>query len=120
MKRRKYSLKEQDDLQRLKRENDQLKKRISSLRKQISRIDVDRYENLQEIVHKFDQQDLQERLADERKEQEKKWKCHKCPDGILKLKLFDRHDGTFYFRKCDCCPNRTILKRWKDGIEGVE
>ena len=120
MKRRRYNGKEQDDLQKLKRENDRLKKQVSSLRKQIARTDIDRYENLQDLIHKFDKEELAENLESQKKEQEKKWKCHKCSEGILRLKVFERLDGIMYFRKCDCCPNRTPMKKWNENVEGIE
>jgi hypothetical protein len=119
MKRRKYSYKEQDDLQRLKRENEKLKKHVSSLRKQLARIDIDRYENIQDLIHKYDKQEVEETLEKNKKIQEDKWKCHKCQDGTLRLKIIDRSDGMFYYRKCDNCPNRTVLKKWNENVEGA-
>lgn len=120
MKRRKYSDSEQDDLQRLKRENDKLKRQISALRKQLARIDINRYENLQDLIHKYDKQEAEEILAKEQKSNEEKWKCYHCQDGVLRLKIYQRLDGIFYNRKCDQCPNKTKLKKWNDDIEGVE
>jgi hypothetical protein len=120
MKRRRYSHKEQDDLQKLKRENDKLKKQVSSLRKQLARIDINRYENLQDLMHKFDKEEVAENLENDKKVQEQKWKCHKCSDGVLRLKVFERLDGIVYFRKCDNCDNRTTTKKWDKSVEGVE
>lgn len=120
MRRRKYSHKEQDDLQKLKRENDKLKKQVSSLRKQIARVDIDRYENLQDLIHKFDKQEVEENLEKQAAVQEKKWKCHQCVDGVLRLKVFERLDGMFYLRRCDCCPNKTKLKKWNENVDGAK
>jgi hypothetical protein len=120
MKRRRYNHKEQDDLQRLKRENDRLKKQVSSLRKQLARVDIDRYENLQDLIHKYDKEEAAEIIAKEHKAKEQKWKCYECPEGILRLKVFERQDGIFYMRKCDKCVNRTKLKRWSKEVEGIE
>lgn len=120
MKRRKFTHKEQDDLQRLKRENDKLKKQVSQLRKQIARIDINRYENLQDMIHKFDKAEVEETIERDKAAQEKKWKCHKCIEGTLRLKVFERQDGIVYLRKCDCCDNKTTLKKWNENVEGVE
>lgn len=120
MKRRKFNHKEQDELQKLKRENDRLKRQVSSLRKQIARVDIDRYENLQDLIHKYDQEEAAEIIAKEVKAKEEKWRCYECPDGILRLKVIQRQDGTFYYRKCDKCTNKTKLKKWDKNVEGVE
>jgi len=120
MKRRKYSRTEQDDLQKVKRENDKLKKQISSLRKQLARIDINRYENLQDLMQKFDKIEVEDDLKLSKKAKEKKWKCFNCEEGILRLKVFERPDGIFYLRKCDCCDNRTKLKKWNKDIDGIE
>lgn len=120
MKRRKFNHKEEDSLQKLKRENDRLKKQVSSLRKQIARIDINRFENLQEILHKHDQIEAEEVLENDKKQLEKKWKCYECVDGVLRLKVFERQDGIVYFRKCDKCNNRTKLQKWNKDVEGVE
>jgi Zn finger protein HypA/HybF involved in hydrogenase expression len=120
MKRRKYNNKEQDELQKYKRENDKLKRQVSSLRKQLAKIDIGRYENLQDMMQKFDAQEVKENQENDIREQEKKWKCHNCSDGVLRLKVFERQDGIMYFRKCDNCDNRTELKKWNKNVEGVE
>lgn len=120
MKRRKYSRKEQDDLQKIKRENDKLKKQVSSLRKQLARIDINRYENLQDLIHKYDKQEVEENIKNDAKTQENRWKCHKCDSGILILKIFERADGIVYYRKCNGCPNKTTLKKWDESVEGIQ
>lgn len=120
MKRRNYNHKEQDELQKLKRENDRLKKQVSSLRKQIARIDIDRYENLQDLIHKFDKTEAADIIAKQQQAKEQKWKCFECGTGILRLKLIQRLDGIFYYRACDCCGNRTKTQKWDKSVEGIE
>lgn len=119
MKRRNYNHKEQDELQKLKRENDKLKKQVSSLRKQLARIDIDRYENLQDLIHKYDKENAEEMMVQQQKAKEEKWKCFECGTGILRLKLIERLDGMIYYRACDCCSNRTKTQRWNKTVEGV-
>jgi len=118
MKRRKHNHKEQDELQKTRRENDRLKKQVSSLRKQLARIDIGRYENLQDLIEKFDKQEVEDTLKRNAEEQEKRWKCFKCADGVLHLKVFERHDGIVYLRKCDSCEHKTKLKKWDKSVEG--
>jgi hypothetical protein len=117
MRRRKHNHKEQDELQKTKRENDKLKKQVSSLRKQLARIDIGRYENLQDLMEKFDKQEIEDSLKRNEEEQEKRWKCFKCDGGVLQLKVFERHDGIVYLRKCDSCDNKTKLKKWDKSVE---
>ncbi len=61
-----------------------------------------------EKVHK----DSQESLA-------KKWQCHKCDDGFLRLVIINRHDGKHYFRKCTHCENRTGMQKYTNDVEGI-
>ena len=120
MKRRKYNKKEQDDLQRIKRENDKLKKQVSSLRKQLVKIDINRYENLQDLIHKFDKQEVEESLEKNKQDEEKRWKCFECEEGTLRLKVIERPNGIVYLRKCDNCVNKTKLKKWNKEVNGIE
>ncbi len=49
----------------------------------------------------------------------KKWACHKCDEGFLRLVLIDRHDGKHYFRKCTHCDNRTNMQKYNSDVEGI-
>lgn len=124
MRRRQYSVKEQDILQKLKRENSKLKKQISLLRKQISRLDVDRYQNVKELLEKQAEEDAQEYIIKEKENAEKQWRCWDCGEGILRTKRLHRLDGSFYFRQCDNnkCKKRTRTKPIpQDGnIDGID
>lgn len=117
--RRKYTNKERDELQILKHENKKLKKQVSTLRKQLSKLDIDRYENIKDIVARHHQEDVNDKLLEEKKKLKKKYKCFDCEEGVLELKSFSRMDGLFYFRKCTDCNNRTKMKPYKDG-ESIE
>lgn len=68
---KKYNDKEYDLLQRLKHENEKLKKQNKRLKKQLQRIDIDRYENLKDIIYKHYQEDAEEQLKKEKKKNEK-------------------------------------------------
>lgn len=124
MARRKYSDREYDDLDRLKYENKKLKRQISALRKQISRLDIDRYNNVKELLEKQANEDMHEYIEKEKENAEKKWRCWTCGQGVLRPVRMHRRDGSFYYRKCDNekCDNRTKTKPIPpDGkIEGLE
>ena len=120
MGRRKYGDREYDSLDKLKHENKRLKRQISALRKQVARIDINRYENLKDLLQKHDQEDVSEQVVKEQERLKKKWECHSCKQGTLKLKIFERRDGIFYFRKCDSCDNRTKTKKHDESVEGVK
>lgn len=120
MGRRKYSDGDYELLDKLKHENKKLKKQISALRKQIAKLDIDRYENLKELVDKHNEQDLEEQKIKEEEFLNKKWQCHECHEGVLKLKILERRDGIWYYRSCNLCKNRTKLKRYNSEVEGIK
>lgn len=124
MARRRYSDREFDDLDRLKYENKKLKRQISALRKQISRLDIDRYNNIKELLDKQENEDAQEYVQKEKDKAEQQWRCWQCGHGILRTHRMHRRDGSFYYRKCDNekCDNRTKTKPIPaDGkLEGVD
>lgn len=105
--------------QKLVHENRQLKKQISALRKQLSRIDIDRYDNLKDVI----EQHYQEDKADEGRELMEKikqeWKCHECHSGYLEILKYNKGLDTWYYRKCTKCPHRTPGKRFKEDVQGV-
>jgi hypothetical protein len=122
--RRNYNDKEYAELERLKHENQKLKRQVSALRKQISRLDVDRYNNVKELLEKQANDDAYEYVHKEKQKAEQQWRCYSCGSGVLRTKRMHRRDGSFYYRKCDNekCTNRTNTKPIPpDGkIEGVD
>jgi DNA-directed RNA polymerase subunit M/transcription elongation factor TFIIS len=115
-----YSDKENNQLQRLKHENEKLKRQITSLRKQLSRVDIDRYQNLKELVQQQYEEDQAEFKALKTKQSLRaQWLCHDCGQDVLKIVIVTRRDGDFYFRRCNHCGKRTKLQRYNDKIEGL-
>lgn len=106
------------EIQRVKIENQKLRGQIASLRKQLSRIDIDRYTNLKEIIEAHDKQDKEFNKKQELKDLKDKWICHKCNEDHLKLIMIPRLDGLFYIRRCASCTNKTKMKRYVEGVEG--
>lgn len=48
------------------------------------------------------------------------WECHQCHNDVIRLVVFDRIDGTFYFRRCSSCGNKTKVKKYNDKVEGIK
>jgi len=120
MKKRNLTHKEQDQLQRLQRENEKLKRTIQSLRKQMSRIDIDQYQNLREIIESQDDYDSAADRQIDLDKLKRRWECHGCGKDFLRLIVVPRIDGMFYFRRCPTCLHKTKLKRYSENIEGIE
>ena len=120
MKRKNLNKKEQDQLQRLQRENEKLKRTIQSLRKQMARIDINQYQNLKEIIESQEDFYSFEDKQEELKKLKDKWKCKECDKDILRLIIVPRLDGSFYFRRCQNCGHKTKLKKYTEDIEGIE
>lgn len=106
---------EYDLLDKLKKENAQLKRDYAKLRRQVDRLnlDNDRYRTLKELVHK--QAKEEQKSAKTRKD----WTCFDCGKGTMKLHLLIRRDGTYYYRLCSLseCGNRTKLKKHTSEVE---
>ncbi len=120
MKRRDYSRKEQDRMQRLQRENEKLKKQISSLRKQLSRIDLDRYSYLRDVIEAHEAEDEAFDVKMSLEEEKRKWECFECQAGVLRLVVVSKVGQPYYFRKCDNCGKKTKLKKYDENIQGYQ
>ena len=109
--------------QRLYHENEKLKKQLAQLRKQLARIDLDRYSNVRDIVHKHYQQEDAElhaqREAESLEQLKREWKCVKCSDGHLEILLINKMNDLWYYRKCICCPHRTKLQKYNKQVRGI-
>mgnify|MGYP001562060941 CR=1 FL=1 len=119
--RRNHGQKELDKLQIVKRENDKLKKEIGSLRKQLARIDLDRYDHIKNIVDEHYSNEIgDQNTQDMLKKMKNEWKCHSCNNGFLEINLYIRVNETFYYRKCGNCEKRTASKKYNpDEVQGI-
>jgi hypothetical protein len=117
--RRNFSDKELDKLQRIQRENEKLKRENVRLRKEISKLDTNHFEHLRDLV---DQQTAEafEGPKSKRQEQKEKWECFECKEGTLKIIILNRRDGCHYFRKCSNCEHKTKIKKYTDQVEGIK
>lgn len=108
--------------QRLHEENQKLKRQISSLRKQIARLDLDRFDVIKDIIEEHYQEDR----ADEGKaildNLKKSWECHVCDNGFLQIFVYNRGGETWYYRICSnapTCLNRTKSQPYSQKVKGI-
>ena len=106
--------------QRLKKENEKLKRQISQLKKIISRIDIDQYKNLKEVIGKHESEDIRDQEIKDQQKQQDAWKCYDCIDGILRLRFFENRLGMKYYRQCDNCSKRTKAKNYHKDVKGIK
>lgn len=122
---RNHSLKELDQLQKVKKENQSLKKELSYLRKQISRLDLEGLESAKQMCFDHEEkQKLNEELGEPNSNLEvlkKEWGCKEegCA-GFLEVTLYSKLGITHYYRKCNSCSNRTKGKRYdSSSVKGI-
>jgi len=117
--RRTHKEKEFNQLQQMRKENERLKREISHLRKQLARVDLDRYSHIKEIIEESYQ--MEEELEGRKILQKlrKDWKCHQCERGFLEIMLYNRPDSTWYYRQCNTCAHRTRSQRYSPDVPGI-
>lgn len=105
--------------QRLVKENKQLKQQVAQLRKQLARIDLDRYSSVKEMIEEHYQEDKAQEGQDILEKLKKEWECHECHEGQLEIILYNKLDSTWYFRKCNSCNNRTKSQKYSPDVKGI-
>jgi hypothetical protein len=112
--------KEFDLLDRLKHENRKLKRANDALHKQLSRVDLQKFNNLSNLVDKQRREaDAQESIS-KKEALKKKWLCHQCERDFLKLFIWDHPvKGLVYYRQCSC-GHKTRMKPYTDAVEGIK
>lgn len=108
--------------QGLKRENDKLKRQISSLRKQIARLDLDRYETIKDLIQEHYKEDNAEKGQEILENLKKTWTCHECDTGYLEIFVYNRGSETWYYRICSnapFCVNRTKSQLYTLQVNGI-
>lgn len=108
--------------QRLKGENDKLKRQIASLRKQIARLDLDRYETIKDLIKEHYQEDRAEEGKQILESLKKTWACHDCDTGYLEIFVYNRGGETWYYRICNnapACLNRTKAQPYSPQVKGM-
>jgi hypothetical protein len=110
------------EVQTLRYENQKLKKENARLRRQLQRVDLNRFQNLSELVNKKFKEDKIEAKSKKLEALKQKWECFSCGRGILRLMIYDHPvKGAMYFRKCDQagCGHRTEMQKYTPEVEGI-
>ncbi|MBF0442901.1 MAG: hypothetical protein HQK54_13425 [Oligoflexales bacterium] len=112
------SRKEHDEIHHLREENQKLKRQLNRLRKQIARVDMDKFQNIREVIEAQQKED--DAFVEEMKQKKliEHWQCFKCGRDYLRLIIIYRPDGDFYFRRCPTCNKRTKLKKLEENVVG--
>lgn len=105
--------------QKLIHENQRLKRDNAKLRKQLARIDLDRYETIREMIEDHGEENKSEFGAEFLENLKKTWLCDDCRNGHLEIILFNKLDSTYYYRKCSNCPNRTKSQKYSPSVQGI-
>lgn len=112
--------KEYTRLQEFINENRRLKRLVSSLRKQLARIDLDRHGYVKDIVDEhFANEEHDETTVKMLERLKEEWKCHECHVGYLEVVPYLKMGDTWYFRHCNNCPHRTKSQRYNpEKVQG--
>jgi len=108
------------EIQRLKLENQKLKKQIASLRKQLNRIDIDRYQYIKDMLENQAEEDQQFEVDRELDDIKKHWECEVCARDYLRIIVIRKGNGVFYMRRCPTCMHKTKLKKFTHEVEGID
>lgn len=112
--------KERSRERQLAHENQKLRREISSLRKQLARIDLDRHDYVKNIVEEhYAKEEVEDNTHKMLESMKNHWKCHMCKSGHLEINLYTRLDGVFYYRKCNECDNRTKSQQYNESVTGI-
>ena len=108
--------------QQLLKEIQSLKRQLSALRKELARVDLDRYDTVKEIIeeHYNDRKNEGQEILDKMKDE---WKC-KEPEcgGFLEIFTYNKLNETWYYRTCSNnpkCKNRTKAKKYTQNVKGI-
>lgn len=114
--------KERSREQELKYENQKLRREVSSLRKQLARLDLDRHVYVREIVEEhLAMEEVEESTEAMLKSLKNTWKCNNCHEGHLEIQLYNKMSETWYYRSCsNDCGHRTKSKIYDpNSVKGI-
>jgi hypothetical protein len=104
-------------------ENRILKRQVASLRKQLARLDLDRYDNIKETIEQHYQEDRAQEGQDFLEKIKSEWKCHEAGcDGFLEIFTYTKVGNTWYYRICSSaptCKNRTKAQKYSPSVRGI-
>lgn len=108
--------------QKLINENKRLKREVSQLRKELAKIDLNRYDTVKEMIeehYKEDRAGEGQEILDNLK---KTWACKECSDGYLEIFTYNKVNQTWYYRICSNapkCKNRTLAQPYSPSVKGI-
>jgi hypothetical protein len=108
--------------QKLVHENKRLKKELAQLRKQLARIDLDRYDTVREMIQEHYQEEKAQQGLEILENLKKTWACKECADGHLEIFLYNKVGTTWYYRICSNapkCKNRTLAQKYSPEVKGI-
>ena len=112
--------KEWSELEKYKAREKKYKREIARLRKIVQKLqDEHEMRGSLELVDVQRKEDKQIHETEKGIELKEKYKCFKCEEGVMVLSIFRRLDGTFYYRRCHVCGNKTRMKKHNNKVEGI-
>lgn len=105
---------------RLSLENQQLKREIGRLRKELARFDLDRYETVKEAIEEHEERQGLSTTEDLLSAMKKEWACQEngC-EGHLEIVRYNKINATWYYRTCTHCKNRTKSQKYSPSVKGI-
>ena len=105
--------------QRLIHENKMLKRELGQIRKQLARIDLDRYDSVKEMLEEHNPEGQAAFGAEFLENLKKTWLCNDCRQGYLEIVIYNKVNSTFYYRHCTHCENRTKSQKHTQDVQGI-
>lgn len=107
--------------QRLIKENKSLRRQIQKLNKLLARVDLDRYQQVREIIEEHYKEEKKDEGQEILEKMKQEWKCHEpgC-EGYLEIIIYNKISDVWYFRKCNSCANRTKSQKYDSKtVKGI-
>jgi hypothetical protein len=110
--------KEYTRLQTALNENRKLKREINTLRKALSRLDLDRHAYVRDIVEEHYAREDNEATMEAIEASKSFWKCRECHEGCLEIIEYPKMGVDHYYRKCNNCKHRTKSQIMTKDVRG--
>lgn len=107
--------------QKLSHENQRLKRELAQIRKQLARLDLDRYDSIKEILEEHSEENKPQTSQEFLDNLKKTWACNEngCL-GYLEINLYNKINNTWYYRKCVNCNHRTKSQKYDPAsVKGI-
>ena len=109
---------EYTEIQRIKHENQKLRRENSRLKKMLDRVSPQEFEDYKRLEEMRSEIEVETSKPD--RSLKETWRCKKCSSGHLEVVTYDKLGEKWYYRACTNCDNRTIGKRFnEDKVKGI-